>query len=372
VRRGPHRNKSMTRRPHIRNRIYSSAFVLLATAALAGCTERASTAVETSPGTRSLREEPVKFVSGKLTLAGTLILPEGSQKQPAVVLFHGSGPQRRDLFTARWFAEQGIAALAYDKRGVGESEGDFRAVPFMELCDDGLAAIAYLKGRKEVEAKRIGVWGLSQGGWLGPLAASRSADVAFVIAVSGPGVSPGEQMIVYYANELRDQGMADTEVREASGVRRDIWTYMETGQGYEKTKEELEQARTKPWFARAKAQQDDSFGPLPPPEQLNKPVGRSVLWFQHEAIYDPVPALRALQVPALFVFGDKDRLIPVLASIAVLRRVQAEDPRHDFTIREFPDDDHGMYLTTDGGGTIDPQYLKAMRDWLNGHVLKAQ
>ena len=313
-----------------------------------------------------MREETVKFTSGKFTLAGTLVLPEGSERHPAVVLFHGSGPQRRDLATARWFATQGIAALAYDKRGVGESDGDFRAVPFMELCDDGLAAIAYLRGRKEVDAKRTGVWGLSQGGWLGPLAASRSADVAFVIAVSGPGVSPGEQMLVYYANELRDEGMAETDVGQASAVRRAVWTYMETGQGYERTKAELEEARTKPWFARAKAQQDDSFGALPPPEQLNKPVGRSLLWFQHEAIYDPVPALRALRVPALFLFGDKDRLIPVSESIAIIRSVETEEQRHDFTIREFPDDDHGMYLTTNGG--LDPRYLNAMRDWLTAHV----
>ena len=372
MRRGSQSHHAAMCRPHRRNRIRNSAFALLATAALAGCTQRTSTAVATASDARGIREETVKFTSGKLTLAGTLVLPEGSQQHPAVVLFHGSGPQRRDLFTARWFATQGIAALAYDKRGVGESEGDFRAVPFMDLCDDGLAAIAYLKGRKEVDAKRIGVWGLSQGGWLGPLAASRSAEVAFVIAVSGPGVSPGEQMIVYYANELRDQGVAETEVREMSAVRRDIWTYMETGQGFEKTSAELEQARTKPWFARAKAQQDDSFGALPPPEQLSKPVGRSLLWFQHEAIYDPVPALRALRVPALFLFGDKDRLIPVPESIAIIRRVQTEDQRHDFTIREFPDDDHGMYVTTNGGnGGLDPAYLNAMRDWLTAHVRKA-
>ena len=137
---------------------------------------------------------------------------------------------RPDLFpSARWFAAEGIAALAYDKRGVGESGGDFRKVPFMELCDDGLGAIMYLKSRNEIDAKRIGVWGLSQGGWLGPLAASRSADVAFVIAVSGPGVSPGEQMIVYYGNELREQGVDEGDVREASIVRRDIWSYMSSG-----------------------------------------------------------------------------------------------------------------------------------------------
>lgn len=341
--------------------------------ALAGvsCGQRRSTPAERSSEQHGIHEEAVRFASGKITLAGTLVLPEGTQKYPAVVLFHGSGPQKRDLSTARWFAGQGLAALAYDKRGVGESDGDFRAVPFMELCDDGLAGIDYLKSRSEIDAKRIGVWGLSQGGWLGPLAASRSREVAFVIAVSGPGVSPGEQMIVYYANELRDRGVSESDVREASAVRRDIWNYMSTGRDYEKVRGELEKARTKSWFDQARAQQDDSFGALPTPDQLGKPVGRSLIWFKHEAIYDPVPALRALRVPALFLFGDKDRLIPVEESVAVIKRVQAEHRYGDFTIRELPNDDHGMYLVSSyGNGAIDPEYLKTMREWLHAHVLK--
>jgi dienelactone hydrolase len=320
--------------------------------------------------TRGTGEETVHFASSDITLAGTIVFPEGSQPSPAVVLFHGSGPQKRDLFTARWFAAQGIAALAYDKRGVGESGGDFRKVPFMELCDDGLAAIKYLKSRKEIDAKRIGVWGLSQGGWLGPLAASRSADVAFVIAVSGPGVSPGEQMIVYYANELRAQGVAESHVEAASAVRRDIWSYMESGQGYEKTKAELDEARTKPWYSQARVQQDDSFGPLPPPAELSKPVGRSSIWFKQEAVYDPVPALRALRVPALFLFGDHDQLIPVDVSVAVIQRVLAEDKQHDFTIRVFLNVDHEMRLvTSEATGATDPEYLKTIRDWLSTLLL---
>jgi uncharacterized protein len=313
-----------------------------------------------------IREEAIRFTSGSSSLAGTLVLPEGSGPHPAVILFHGSGPQRRDTFMARWFAEQGVAALAYDKRGVGESQGDFRSVPFMDLCDDGLAAIGYLKTRSEIGAKRIGVWGLSQGGWLGPLAASRSSEIAFVIAVSGPGVSPGEQMIVYYANELQDAGVSESDVREASALRREIWNYMETGQGYEKTKNDLQQAREKKWFSFAKAQQDNSFGTLPAPAELKNPTSGNSLWFKKEAVYDPVPALRALHVPALFLFGDKDRLIPVAKSIEVIKGVQAEDSHHDFTIREFPNDDHGMYLVTaDGGGALDPEYLNAMSAWLN-------
>ena len=335
------------------------------------CTQCRTTSVEKLSEKYLVREEAVRLASGKVNLAGTLVLPGGPGRHPAVVLFHGSGPQERDLATARWFASQGVAALAYDKRGVGESTGDFRAIPFMELCDDGLAAIGYLKSRKEVDAKHIGVWGLSQGGWLGPLAASRSADVASVIAVSGPGVSPGEQMIVYYANELRRQGVPEGDLREASVVRRDIWTYMSNGNGYEKVKAELEQARTKAWFSRAKAQQDNSFGTLPKPEELSKPVGRNLLWFRQEMNYDPVSALRALRAPTLFLFGDRDQLIPVQESVIILRRVLGEDAHHDFTIREFANDDHEMRVVVgETRGEIDPDYLRTMREWLATHVLK--
>jgi uncharacterized protein len=340
---------------------------VLVAAYLAACSPHSTTPAATTSEKPAIAEEAVTFANGNITLAGTLVLPAGAEKHPAVVLFHGSAPQTRDLSTAHWFAEQGLVALAYDKRGAGQSTGDFRAVPFMDLADDGLAAIAYLKSRPEIDAKRIGVWGLSQGGWLGPLAASRSADVAFVIAVSGPGVSPGEQMIFYYANELRTQGLSESDVRQATTLRREIWTYMESGQNYQRTKADLEHSRAKPWFETAKAQQDNSFGPLPPPTERTKPSGRNQLWFGHEAVYDPLPALRALHVPTLFLFGDQDQLVPVPESIAILRRVQAEDPRHNFTIRELPNDDHGMHLISDG--SLDPEYLHTMQTWLRANIL---
>ncbi len=350
-------------------RRWRSVFVLAFLLPLTACTQQPSKPLLKSSEIRPATEEAVHFASGKIALAGTLVLPAGSGQHPAVVLFHGSGAQRRDLFTARWFADQGIAALAYDKRGVGESTGNFRAVPFMELCDDGLAAIGYLKSRKEIDAKRIGVWGLSQGGWLGPLSASRSADVSFVIAVSGPGVSPGEQMIVYYANELRSEDVAESDVREASTLRRDTWNYLSSGVGYEKAQAELERARTKRWYKQVKAQQDDLFGPLQTPAELSKPDHPGFNWYQREMNYDPVPTLRAVRVPALFLFGDRDQLIPVAESVAAIRRVLAEDSHHDFTIREFPNDDHQMRLTTDATyREIDPEYLKTMREWLASRV----
>jgi pimeloyl-ACP methyl ester carboxylesterase len=314
---------------------------------------------------QAAREESVHFSSGHLVLAGTLILPGGRPRHPAVFLFHGSGRQGRDLSTARWFAEQGFAALTYDKRGVGESTGDFQAGPFMDLCDDGLAALEYLKSRKEIDSRHIGVWGLSQGGWLGPLAASRSADISFVIAVSGPGVSPGEQMLVYYANELRDGGMPEADIQAANALRRDVWNYLFTGKGYEKAQRELDQARAKPWFSEVNSQQDGLFKPLPEPSKLGQP-GSTILRFRREMTYDPVPTLRALRVPALFLFGAEDRLIPVDKSVAVIHDVLTNSGHVDFTIRVFDHDDHGMHVTSDPArARVDPRYLDAMREWLS-------
>jgi len=307
-------------------------------------------------------EEPVRFASGNVSLAGTLILPGRGGPFPAVFLFHGSGPSVRDLSTARWFGEHGIAALAYDKRGVGESTGDFRRSPFMDLCDDGLAAVEYLKSRRDIDRRRIGVWGMSQGGWLGPLAASRSKDISFVIAVSGPGVSPGEQMLVYYANELRDRGVNEEDVLEATALRRRVWTYQFTGKGYEEARSELERARQKPWFESVNSQQDRLFAPLKKPLELDQP---GVLRFRREMTYDPLPALRALHVPALFLFGAADRLIPVEKSVAIIRNELTRSGRKDFTIRVFDRDDHGMY---DPDGSLDTRYLQTMEDWLAIHL----
>jgi uncharacterized protein len=308
----------------------------------------------------SVHSEPVKFASGDATLAGTLFLPAKPGKHPAVVLFHGSGPQERDSERADWFAGWGIAALAYDKRGVGQSTGDFQRIPFPYLVEDGLAGIAFLKARSDIDARHIGVWGLSQGGWLGPLAASRSNDVAFVIAVSGPGVTPGEQMIFYYANELRDKGLSDGDVEEASALRRLIWNYLATGAGYEQAKSEVERAKAKRWYAALRAQHDNPIGSF---ERAQ--AERSNNWFKTEMNYDPVATLRKLKVPALFLFGADDQLVPASKSAEIIRQTLTENGHHDFTIKIFPGADHGLYVHDAAGSMrLAPGYEETMRDWV--------
>jgi len=181
-----------------------------------------------------------------------------------------------------------------------------------------------------------------------------------------------KEMIAYYANELRSEGVTEKDVQEASVLRRDIWKYLSTGRGYERAKAELGQGRAKRWYKQVKAQQDDLFGPLQTPVELSNPERFRFNWFQHEMNYDPVPTLRMLRVPVLFLFGDKDQLIPVAESVAAIRRVLAEEGHHNFTIRELPNDDHGMRLMSgESYGEIDPEYLQTMRAWLATHVQNA-
>jgi dienelactone hydrolase len=330
------------------------------------CCDRAPRA-ESSPvaALTGIREEDVRFRSGVNTLAGTLFLPGSEAPHAAVVLFHGSGPEPRNRFMGRWFAEQGVAALTYDKRGVGESTGDFRGVPFFDLCDDGLAALEFLKRRSEIHPNRIGVWGLSQGGWLGPLAAARSKDVRFVIAVSGPGVSPGEQMIFYYANQLRHAGLSANEIEEASTLRRRVWAYLATGTGYDVARAALDGAIKRPWFAVLRTEPDGLFNGVSSSAILKDPKLRDRPWYKGEANYDPRIALRQLSVPALFVFGEDDEVTPVPQSVAIIRQTLGETGHRDFEIRVFPGADHGLNARTqDGSRTFTPGYLDTMSGWL--------
>jgi pimeloyl-ACP methyl ester carboxylesterase len=307
-----------------------------------------------------VREELVTFTNGDVALSGTLMLPAAASPVAGIVLFHGSGPEPRNLEMARWFAEQGIAALTYDKRGVGESTGDFRTVPFMDLHLDGLAGVAFLKRRRDIDASRVGVWGLSQGGWLGPLAAARSTDVAFVIAVSGPGVSPGEQMVFYYANQLRADGVPEADVQAMTVLRRHVWQAVHDGHDLAVVRSRIERARATTADVHVKAQLDDL-------SQTATHAGN--LWITQEINYDPVIALRRLKVPILFLFGEDDRLVPVDDSVRIIRDTLTTTRHPDFTIRTFPGADHTMHVADpDGSRRRDAEYLSAMRDWLRSRV----
>jgi pimeloyl-ACP methyl ester carboxylesterase len=171
---------------------------------IAGLLQVAVAQTAPSPGSE-IREQAVTFHVGSVRLAGTLLRPAQKGPVPGIVLLAGSGPGPRShlrLFAER-FAKDGCAALIFDKRGSGESEGSWTEESLDDLADDVLAAVAFLKSQPEINPQRVGVWGISQAGWVIPHAAGRAPDAfAFAIVITGGGVKPLEVEIQDYSAAL--------------------------------------------------------------------------------------------------------------------------------------------------------------------------
>ena len=167
-------------------------------------------------------EQDMVFHSEDTALAGTLILPNTPGPHPAVVFVHGSGQVVRDddRSLAAHFVSQGFASLIYDKRGCGASGGNWLDLLDIEqsfplLAKDAAAGLRFLQEQVDIDAGQTGYYGFSQGGWLGPLAASSTPDAAFVICVSGPGVGPDEQMAFSIRNSLIPEDLTTEEIDHA-------------------------------------------------------------------------------------------------------------------------------------------------------------
>ncbi len=199
------------------------------------------------------REEDVHFQSEGVTLAGTLRIPLASGKHSAVFLLQGSGDADRDAesFYADHFARHGIAALVYDKRGTGSSGGDYREESFDDFAADALAGIHYLQSRKEIDPKKVGLYGRSHGGIVAPLAASLSKDVAFVVNVSGAGVPPYQQVTYQAATQMRRDGFSESEIAEAIAYMNQKWAVARAeGKGWDSLQVATQNARGKRWAER--------------------------------------------------------------------------------------------------------------------------
>ena len=293
------------------------------------------------PKHESYRTEEVSFRGGEGTLAGTLFLPAGAGPHPAIVFYHGSGPQTRDSYVRHFaarFAREGVAALIYDKRGTGASEGASwmrSTATFDDLAKDGLGGVALLSQRRDIIPARIGVWGLSQGAWLAPLATAQSPNVAFVVILSGGGVSPAEQELYDDEVKLKALGYSEDEIADAIGVLKqaDDFVREATDARWEKVQAALDHAKQQPWFRFL-----DKF-PLVLP--------REAWWHGADLDYDPAPTLRKLAVPFFVVLGQRDMSTPTEETARRIRDALREGGGRDATITVVPGADHALQIGPD-------------------------
>jgi dipeptidyl aminopeptidase/acylaminoacyl peptidase len=161
------------------------------------------------------KTESVEIRNGEVVLRGELLVPTTKGRHPAILFAHGSGPATRHV--GMWnvfFGRLGMAVLSLDKRGAGESTGDFRTASMDDLASDWLAGVAFLKSRSDIDPGRIGLHGSSQGGWTAPLMAARSSDVAFVIVRAGSGTNLADTMLHEIEWGARESGMREDDISE--------------------------------------------------------------------------------------------------------------------------------------------------------------
>jgi pimeloyl-ACP methyl ester carboxylesterase len=287
------------------------------------------------------RSEEVTFRNGDVTLSGTLVLPEGKGPFPAVVLTQMSSPAPRGAYAlqAYYFAAHGMAALMYDKRGVGKSTGEFNKATMEQLADDAIAGIERLGKHADIKADAIGTWGHSQGGWLAPLAASRSQKVAFVIAQAASAVPPAEQEVFRIENTLRAHGFSEEDVKAGAAYQEKLMRWV-TSRGANRA-ELLAAAR-----AGEKARWASHVEIMP--DTLKEKTSEATTLFYS---YDPLPELKKLNAPVLYILGEKDAFVPVHKSAKLFQQTLDANGHKDHQVWMLPRAAHGLWETDVDGGT---------------------
>lgn len=305
------------------------------------------------------RHEEVRFANGDIQLAGTLIKPATGRRHPAIILVHGSGPLDRLWMVpfARFLVRRGMALLTYDKRGVGGSTGDWNTASFDDLADDVVAAFEFLKTRRDIDHRRIGMLGVSQAGWVMPLAANRAKDMAFLISVSGAAVTPAETTLDQARNEMRARGMRPETVNQIVGLMRLQYDFARTGSGWEA-------------YAAARKHLGERLG-SPPESFPGTPDHRSWEAIRRLYFYDPAPALSQLQLPVLAIFGELDTNILADKNKTAWSAALEKAGNGDYTMRVIPKANH-LQLESAVGSNAEmkslrrfvPAYFSAIEQWL--------
>lgn len=307
---------------------------------------------------RFSREE-VRFRSGDLTLAGTLMRPATKGPHPAVVLVHGSEPQGRESWSYRswadFFVRRGHSVLYYDKRGVGESAGQWQTAAFSELADDVDAAVRFLHQQEDIDPGRIGLCGGSQGGWVAMLSASRSKEISYLILRSTPVVTPAEQESQRIEYGMRAAGFSAEDIQAAHAYTQLYFYVVHTGEGWPLLHQAALRAPGTEWG-----------------DWVDQPRKEEDLsWWKDNHQFDPRVPLEQLTLPILALYGGADTSVPPIENVEKLKSYYGGRTEEDLVIEVFPGADHRGEVSAGTGPDgkwsfphIADRLLGSMERWL--------
>lgn len=326
-------------------------------------------------------EKKVAYTNLKagVKLVGILTLPSDKGVFPAVLLITGSGPQDRDetiyghhpfLVLADYLTRQGIAVLRVDDRGVGESTGDFSQATSEDFASDVLAGVEYLKTCKEIDPKKIGLLGHSEGGLIAPIVAVKSPDVAFIVLMAGPGLTGEEILYLQGALISRAMGVSEEDIIKKRQFNEKIFSVLIEEEDSEIAEERLRQMFEEDW----EKMSDEEKEQIGDSEVFLEAQLQNLLspWLKFFLTYDPKPTLSKVKCPVLAINGEKDLQVPPKENLSAIEEILKAGGNQSYTIKELPGLNH-LFQTAQTGlpaeyvkieETISPVALKIVGDWI--------
>ncbi|MDR2496468.1 MAG: alpha/beta fold hydrolase [Tannerellaceae bacterium] len=304
-----------------------------------------------------------------VTLAGTLTMPETGGKFPAAVLISGSGAQNRDeemmghkpfWILADFLTRNGIAVLRFDDRGVGASTGDFAAATSFDFSKDAEAAVKYLQSRKEIDAKKIGLIGHSEGGVIAPMLAARSGDIGFIVMLAGTGVR-GDKVLLSQQEAIgRASDMNDEILKAVLDLN---------GKAFEIVINNTQPEELRPSLISLIKEADANASDEAIGAQINSLLNP---WIQYFLKYDPAPALKKVKCPVLALNGEKDLQVLPKINLEAIGNALSEGGNRNVTLKELPGLNHLFQECTSGlpleyssiEQTFSPAALDEILKWL--------
>jgi len=327
-------------------------------------------------------EEEVAYENqqANVRIAGSLTLPKEKGPFPAVLLITGSGALDRDetisyhkpfLVLADHLTRHGIAVLRVDKRGVGKTTGeklvgDYSETTILDLADDVLAGVEYLKSRKEIDPKRIGLLGHSEGGVVGPIAASRSPDVAFLVMLAGLGQNNGDIIIFQKSLVAKEHGADENTLALIRSWYERLYAVLA-----EDTDNTAAEKKIRALHATLTTDEKEKLG-WPDHELDLEIAGQLRPHWRYDLWHDPCAILRKVRCPVLALGGEKDMLVPAKENLAGIEQALKAGGNTRFTVREFPGMNHGFQTVSSGAAsesvkteeTMSPMVLQTISDWI--------
>ena len=331
-------------------------------------------------------EEEVVFENktAGINLAGTFTYPKeiyNIKGFPAVVLVTGSGPQTRDeevfghktfLVWSDYLTRNGIAVLRYDDRGIGKSKGNFNSATTMDFSTDAIAAIKYLKSRKEVNPEKLGIIGHSEGGLIAPIAANRCKDVSFIVLAAGPAV-PGDEIVLLQSELiLQKTGAPEEIIKNNNNSNKKIFDIIKNSKDSLEASGKLDHYFNDIYNSLSDSEKNRSEYSKESNEQKKKRFLSP--WFRQFIMIDPRNELVRLDMPVLAMYGENDLQVPPSQNKDEMEKVLAKSRSKYFKVVVLPGLNHIFQesesgLPTEYGNieqTASPKMLELMTDWIKG------